>query len=333
MAVWLFTGCFLIFVMVVVGGITRLTGSGLSITEWNVIMGTLPPLNESQWNEAFEKYRQIPQFTEINSHFQLSDFKSIFWWEYIHRLIGRLLGVVFILPFLYFLFTKQLDRKTLKRVLFLFFLGGLQGFLGWFMVKSGLTERTSVSHIRLAIHLITAFITFGFTLWFALGLWVETPSTPPGRKTGSLLTGLVVLIILQIIYGALVAGLHAGWIYNTYPLMNGKLLPEGVMAISPSWKNFISNPGTVQFIHRTFALAILFFTVILWIKLKRDATTEQLNAIYFLIAAVAIQFLLGIITLLTHVPLGLASLHQAGAFFLFASAVFLLFRYRSSDTA
>ncbi|HRS38956.1 MAG TPA: COX15/CtaA family protein, partial [Bacteroidia bacterium] len=169
-AIWLLSGCFLIFAMVVIGGITRLTGSGLSITEWAPIMGAVPPMNGQEWQEAFEKYKQIPQYEMINAHFELQDFKAIFWWEFIHRLVGRLIGVVFLLPFIWFLITRQLDRAMTRKALFLFTLGGLQGFLGWFMVKSGLTERTSVSHIRLAIHLITAFITFGFTWWYALQL-------------------------------------------------------------------------------------------------------------------------------------------------------------------
>src|SRR5688572_25205728 len=180
--IWLLSGCLFIFSMVVIGGITRLTGSGLSITEWNVIMGAVPPLNEQQWNEAFEKYQQIPQFQKLNYHFTLSDFKKIFFWEYLHRLIGRLIGLVFIIPFVYFQVKKRMSRQLTRQALLLFVLGGLQGFLGWFMVKSGLTERTSVSHIRLAIHLIAAFITFGFTFWVLLDQRFGKAALPKSSK-------------------------------------------------------------------------------------------------------------------------------------------------------
>src|SRR4030095_465686 len=167
---WLFSGCFLIFVMVVVGGITRLTGSGLSIAKWDVVTGTVPPLNDAAWITEFSHYMETPQFKQINAHFGLDDFKQIYWWEYIHRLIGRLIGVVFIIPFLWFLFTKQLNREIIMKSLILFFMGGLQGFIGWYMVKSGLVDIPSVSHFRLALHLITAFTTFGLTFWFAFEL-------------------------------------------------------------------------------------------------------------------------------------------------------------------
>lgn len=237
-AVWLFTGCFLIFSMVVIGGITRLTGSGLSITEWNVVMGTIPPLNEKEWQIAFEKYQQIPQFHKINSHFEISDFKSIFLWEYLHRLIGRLIGIVFIIPFLWFLFTRQMDKTFIRKALFLFALGALQGFLGWFMVKSGLTERTSVSHIRLAVHLLAAFITFGFTFWYALEL-VYPVGNQAFKKQHKLLRSILGMLIIQIVYGAFVAGMHAGKIYNTWPLMDGQIIPSGIMGMSPLIQNFL----------------------------------------------------------------------------------------------
>jgi cytochrome c oxidase assembly protein subunit 15 len=197
--IWLVTGGILIFLMVVIGGITRLTGSGLSITEWNVIMGAIPPLNEAQWHEAFEKYKQIPQYSKLNYDYDLADFKKIFFWEYLHRLIGRIIGLVFIVPFIYFLVTKKLTPEWIRKALFLFVLGGFQGFLGWFMVKSGLTERTSVSHYRLAIHLMAAFITCGFTLWYALQLMFENASFEPGKKILSYLRFVFAVVILQLV--------------------------------------------------------------------------------------------------------------------------------------
>ena len=323
---WLLSGCFLIFLMVVIGGITRLTGSGLSITEWNVVMGAVPPLNQAEWQEAFDKYKQIPQYQKLNYDFELSDFKQIFFWEYLHRLVGRMIGVVFLLPFIYFVWTKKLDKAWIRKSLFLFVLGGLQGFLGWYMVKSGLTERTSVSHYRLAIHLVAAFVTFGFTLWFALPLLFEKASGAPRKKTASFLRLILGLVILQLIYGAFTAGLHAGRIANTFPTMDGEWIPSGINALSPGYLNFFENLLTVQFIHRLMAYTIVILIVILWWKNRKESiTVHQRKAILVCLLAVCIQFLLGVFTLLFHVPVTLAALHQAGGFFLFSSVITALF--------
>jgi cytochrome c oxidase assembly protein subunit 15 len=321
--------------MVVIGGITRLTGSGLSITEWKPIMGAIPPMNEKEWQIAFEKYKEIPQFQEMNFHFTLHDFKRIFFWEYVHRLLGRLIGIVFIIPFLWFFIKRKFDRKTLSRVLFLFLLGGLQGFLGWFMVKSGLTDRTSVSHIRLAIHLITAFITFGFALYFALE---QLDAGKQNSQSDKLISGnesrdvigiiriLTAVVILQVIYGAFVAGMHAGKIFNTFPLMNDHFFPEGLFALHPLIENFYNNQITIQFIHRILAFLIVILSGYLFNKIRKVKIGEKgKNAIYFFLFMVIVQFLLGIFTLLTSVNITLAILHQAGAFFVFASCVNLLF--------
>ncbi|HNQ61069.1 MAG TPA: COX15/CtaA family protein [Bacteroidia bacterium] len=326
-SLWLYSGCFLIFLMVVIGGITRLTGSGLSITEWNLIMGSIPPLNDEEWQDAFNKYQQIPQFEKINSHFELNDFKSIYWWEFIHRQLGRLIGMVFIIPFLYFLFTKQMDRSMIGKSLFLFFLGGLQGFLGWYMVSSGLVERTSVSHIRLAIHLITAFITFGFTYWFALEIRsADTVNREQTRSGSGLVKIIFSLLFIQIIYGAFVAGMHAGKMYNTFPLMDGQVIPTGMGSAEPFWLNFFNNPVTVQFIHRIFAFLLLFLIAkVWWSSKKMGMDASQRKAMNFVLLAVSVQFLLGVLTLLTKVDITIASLHQIGAFFLFSSVIYLLF--------
>jgi cytochrome c oxidase assembly protein subunit 15 len=333
-AVWLLSGCFLIFSMVVIGGITRLTGSGLSITEWAPIMGAIPPMNDQEWQVAFDKYKQIPQYEKINAHFELADFKAIFWWEYIHRLVGRLIGIVFLLPFAWFLLTKQLDKAMIRKSLLLFALGGLQGFLGWFMVKSGLTERTSVSHIRLAIHLITAFITFGFTWWYALQLLHPRALVPAGRNLRQLALATFSLLLAQIIYGAFVAGLHAGKMHNTFPLMSGQLFPSGGWYAENGIANIFDNPELVQFIHRFFAFALVAMAVLLY-RLAGSLPLErvQRTALRWFYGALTLQFILGVLTILYQAPIVLASVHQVGAFFLFASMIYVLFRFRGTSLA
>lgn len=242
---WLFSGCFLIFSMVVVGGITRLTGSGLSITRWDVVTGTIPPMNDSEWHKEFDHYKESPQFKEINAHFELSDFQQIYWWEYIHRLLGRLIGLVFIIPFIWFVATKQLTKPLIWKSLLLFAMGGLQGFIGWYMVKSGLVDVPSVSHFRLALHLMTAFITFGLTFWFAFELIHTKKFILRGwqRNLNRLSIFVFILVTLQIIYGAFVAGMKAGYIYNTWPFMGDKLIADSVFfAMSEfGWKAFVNN--------------------------------------------------------------------------------------------
>lgn len=333
-AIWLFSGCFLIFGMVVIGGITRLTGSGLSITEWKPIMGTIPPLNDAEWNIAFEKYKQIPQFQKVNYHFELEDFKSIFWWEYIHRLLGRLIGVVFLIPFIWFFVKKKFDGPTTKKMLFLFLLGGVQGFLGWFMVSSGLAERTSVSHIRLAIHLMFAFITFAFTFYYALEQsYSERPKSSGSAKAASMNKLIFAFLSVQIIYGAFVAGLHAGKIHNTFPLMSGQIIPSGMGVMDPGIANVFDNPVTVQFIHRFFAFTLLFLcSWFLLIARKEDLNKYQRKGAYLLFAAVCIQFLLGVLTVLSQVNIAIASIHQIGAFFFFSASIYLLFHFNSRRT-
>jgi cytochrome c oxidase assembly protein subunit 15 len=322
---WLFTGCFLIFFMVILGGITRLTGSGLSITEWNVIMGTLPPLSELQWNDAFEKYKQIPQFRQLNYDYTLGDFKKIFFWEYLHRLIGRLIGVVFLVPFLFFLRRKWLSPALIRKALFLFALGGLQGFLGWFMVQSGLSERTSVSHIRLAIHLSAALLTFAFTWWFFLDLREDRDGDPPDRRLQHPVAVLLAIAGCQVIYGALTAGLHAGRIANTFPKMDGRWIPDGLDALSPGWMNATDNLLAVQFIHRSLAFLLLAGTLtLLLVSRKMQLSASQRRGMRVLALLVALQFLLGVITLLTHVSIVPAVLHQSGAFFVVAALLFVL---------
>ena len=331
--IWLLTGCFFIFAMVVIGGITRLTGSGLSITEWNVVMGAIPPMNAQEWNDTFEKYKATPQFQKLNYDFTVSDFKKIFFWEYFHRLIGRMIGIVFLVPFLFFLLTRQFDKPMIRKTLFLFALGGLQGFLGWFMVKSGLTERTSVSHYRLAIHLVAAFITFAFTLWFALELIYknEREKVSPFNNHSGRIKLLFGVVIIQVIYGAFVAGLHAGRFANTFPKMDGEWIPSGIFSYQNFPLNIFENPVTVQFVHRILAMIIVLLSGWIWLSIdKRELSRPQRNGINFLLLAVGVQFLLGVFTLLSKVNITLASFHQVGAFMLFSSVIFLMFHFRSN---
>ena len=326
---WLFTGCFLIFIMVVVGGITRLTHSGLSIPDYKLISGTIPPINEQQWEEAFELYKQYPEYQKLNSNITLTEFKSIFFWEWLHRFIGRVLGLVFIIPFLYFLITRQLDKSTIKKTIILLILGGFQGFLGWYMVKSGLVDRPDVSHYRLAAHLTTAFVTFAFTLWIALDLIYPIKKTINKTFRNLIRIGLAILFI-QIIYGAFVAGLDAGFIHNHWPMMSeGKFMHETVLIEkTPVYKNFIEGRSGVQFIHRILAFFVVISIAIIYIKGKKIAiSNHQLNGLNSLLILVGVQSLLGILAILLQVPLWLGVAHQIGAFLLLSSMTFTLHRF------
>lgn len=334
---WLLSGCFLIFSMVVVGGITRLTGSGLSITKWDVVTGTMPPLTEADWLHEFDLYKQTPQYQHINAHFELSDFKGIYWWEYIHRLLGRLIGMVFVIPFLWFAVRKKIRGTMLWKCLLLFLLGGLQGFLGWYMVSSGLVDEPSVSHFRLALHLCTAFITFCFTLWFAMDL-VNTEKVQLAGWQGKLkkYTKIVLgITFVQIIFGAFVAGLKAGLIYNTWPLMGDKWVPDSFYFAweTMGWHAIIDNMTGVQFMHRNLAYLVFFGVLfLLWFAWsnqrigKPSLLTGQIHALWAAALLVMLQFVLGVFTLLHAVPLTLGVIHQAGALLLLGSLVYLWHR-------
>ena len=327
---WLFSGCFLIFTMVIVGGITRLTGSGLSMVDWNLFMGVVPPLNYQEWMEAFNQYKQYPEYQERNYMFSLADFKKIFFWEYIHRVLGRFIGLVFIIPYLYFLIRRRFTKKLLVQTSVLLVLGSLQGFFGWWMVKSGLVDRPDVSHLRLATHLITAFLTFSFTLWITLGL--VFPEKKYSNKTlykSTLI--LFFVLIVQIIYGAFVAGLDAGQIYNTWPKMYEKWIAESVYAMTPLWQNFVYGMSGVQFVHRYLAIAIFLIVAYMYLKSRK---TEMLNiqtiAINSLSIIVLLQVVLGVFTLTYGVPIWLGVIHQLGAFILLANTVFCLFIFKKT---
>ncbi len=326
---WLLTGCVLIFAMVVIGGITRLTHSGLSISNYKLISGTLPPMNDAQWLEAFNLYKQYPEYQKLNTHFSLQDFKDIYFWEWLHRFIGRMIGLVFFIPFLYFLLKKQLTAPTLKKSIILMALGAFQGFLGWYMVKSGLVDNPDVSHYRLAAHLITAFLTFAYTLWVALDLIFPNKSKTHQSFRNLIRTGLSILI-LQIVYGAFVAGLDAGFIHNHWPMMSeGKFMHKTVyIEQSPILKNFIEGKSGVQFVHRMLAYIVVIYVFIIWFRSKRiNLTTYQSKGISALLIIVAVQFLLGVFTILLQVPLWLGIAHQIGAFFLLTAMTFTLHRF------
>jgi cytochrome c oxidase assembly protein subunit 15 len=329
--IWLFTGCFLIFIMVLVGGITRLTDSGLSMTDWHIITEVIPPFNEEQWEAAFEEYKQFPEYQQINSQydFTLSDYKFIYFWEWFHRLLGRLLGVVFIIPFVYFWAKKMLNKETLKNCFLLLFLGGFQGFLGWYMVKSGLVDMPYVSHYRLAMHLITAFITFSFTLWVALNL-IYPKEKPQFISFRNLIRFSLIVLIIQIIWGAFVAGLNAGLIHNTWPMMNdGKFMHETVtIEQNPVWRNFVEGKSGVQFVHRYLAYIVVALILAIWFKAKKlTFTFAQQRSIDWLLILVGVQFVLGVLTLIYAVPLWLGVAHQIGAFFLLGAMTFTLHRF------
>ena len=328
------SGCFLIYVMVVVGCITRLTHSGLSITDWS-FMGSLPPVNEQGWTERFDKYKESPEFKMINSAMQMEEFKSIFWWEYIHRMIGRIIGLVFISGFAYFLFRRKFTSALIRKMLILVSLGMLQGLIGWWMVKSGLVKNPAVSHFRLATHLMSAFTVFAFTLWYALELIYDGKessehNTGEDFKLRPILVLTSVALIFQIIYGAFVAGLKAGLYYPTWPKMGDEWFPEETILTSDSViKDFTENGAGVQFIHRTAAWVLVALVIFLWIqssRMKKSLSKGMYNGITLLIYLLTAQVMLGIYTLLYSVPVVLGVLHQTIAFFLFAAMVFLLFR-------
>jgi heme a synthase len=312
---WLFFTAFLIFCMVIVGGATRLTDSGLSITEWQPLLGAIPPLTEADWLEALEKYRQIPEYQLINKGMSLEEFKFIYWWEWAHRFLGRIIGLVFFLPFAFFALTGRLSRGTAWRCGVLFVLGGLQGALGWYMVSSGLVDRVDVSQYRLSAHLTLATVIFAAILWVAIGLGGKRHA--PRRRIEWAALALVALILVQVAAGGFVAGLDAGMGYNTWPLMDGALVPPGLMIMEPGWRNLFENAMTVQFNHRILAYVITLAVV-------GYAIAARSGPAALLLAAVLLQVMFGIWTLLWQVPLWLGLVHQGGALIVLAAALWNL---------
>jgi heme a synthase len=324
-ALWLLACCAMIFVMVVLGGITRLTESGLAITEWQPVTGVLPPLNEAQWADEFDKYKAIPQYHALHNDMTLVEFKTIFFWEYVHRLWGRLIGVVFALPFCYFLLRGRISRAVAPRLAGLFLLGALQGALGWYMVESGLAERVEVSQYRLAAHLLAAALIYAALLWVALDLLRPHPPAERDPRQAVLSRGIgavLGLVLLTLVAGAFVAGLRAGAIYNTFPLMGARLAPGEYWQLAPAWRNWFENAAAVQFDHRLLAETTWLVVAALWFYgLRLTLVPPARLALHALFAVATLQAGLGIATLLLVVPLPLAVTHQAGAMLLLTSAV------------
>ena len=327
-ALWLLLCCAMVFIMALIGAITRLTESGLSITEWNPVMGAIPPLNEADWNRAFADYQKIPQYQILHRGMTMDEFRGIFFWEWIHRLWGRIIGLVFAVPFIWFAYRRQLDRALAFRLVTIFAIGGLQGFIGWFMVKSGLEVRTSVSPWRLALHLGFALFIYALILRIALDL-LNRPRVRIARRYRVM--GRIVLAFLTVtmVWGAFVAGLHAGEAYNTWPLMDGDVLPDAAFTILPRWVNVFENLALVQFVHRWLA-PVTAVLVLLWAYgLSRTGTSRQWPVAVAMMAI--LQIGLGLMTLLTHVNIVLATLHQAGAITLLTLVLVNLWRIRPQD--
>ena len=336
---WLLLIAGLIVLTALVGAATRLTGSGLSITEWNVLFGILPPLGEAQWLEAFEKYKAIPQYQQLNKGMSLAAFKGIFWWEWVHRILGRLIGLAFAVPFLVFLWRGWLRPGLARRLTALLALGCLQGVVGWYMVQSGLAERTDVSQYRLALHLGLAATIFVLVLWTALDLGQgrERQSfdlATMTRRQRAMAHGVAALIYLQILLGALVAGLKAGRTHNTWPLMDGALVPGGLGQLTPWWHNLFENATLVQFNHRLLAFIIVVLAIVHAWQLVRSSDAARIRRSAAIVGGLALaQSALGVWTLLAWVPISLGIAHQAGALALLAAVVWHLHAIRGARSA
>lgn len=328
--IWLLIVCAFIFSMVVVGGVTRLTHSGLSIVEWQPIIGAIPPLTEAEWLRTFDLYKQYPEYIHHNQGMSLHEFKGIFYWEYGHRLLGRTIGLVFFIPFMIFWMRKKLDKPLLGKLGGAFLLGGLQGLMGWYMVMSGLVDMPRVSHYRLAAHLSLALFLLSYLFWIVLDLSnrpaPSVQSWPGVRKLALAATGLV---CVQIIYGAFTAGLRAGWGYNSFPTMNGEWLPEAVSALSPLWLNFLENNAGVQFMHRWVGTLLLIVVAWLWSNtLRKPLSQGQKLSLHLLMLALIVQYGLGVYVLLKVVPIAGAALHQAVGCLVLLAAVTVNYQFR-----
>ncbi|MFP3542054.1 COX15/CtaA family protein [Rhizobium sp. SIMBA_035] len=320
--IWLGFVLLALFCLVLVGGATRLTNSGLSITEWKPIHGVIPPLNATEWDEEFKLYQRIPEFQQLNSDMTVEEFKGIFWWEWAHRLIARGIGVIFGLPLLYFWITGKVERRLRWPLAGILALGGLQGFIGWWMVSSGLSVRTDVSQYRLATHLVMACLIFASCMWIMRGLSPHSDDAAPTQSSRRWAAVIAIFALFQIYLGALVAGLDAGFTYNTWPLMDGSVVPGDLLIQQPAWINFFENPKTVQFIHRVGAYTLFALTLInMVIALRAAPATTHARRAVVLFALVTIQAAIGITTLLLHVPLHWGLLHQGGALVVFGFAI------------
>lgn len=327
-ATWLLVCCGLVFAMVVLGGVTRLTGSGLSMAEWRPIMGTLPPLSDAEWQRVFEIYKQTPEFRHVNSHMDVHDFKGIFWLEYLHRLLGRLLGFAFLLPLLYFVARRYISWRQLPWYLLMFGLGGAQAVIGKIMVASGQVDAPQVSHYRLTAHLSAAFLVYALMFWRAQSL---LHGTSPGasHRWFPRTVAIAALIVVTIVSGGFVAGLDAGLIYNTFPKMGDYWIPPGMLALDPAWRNVFDNLTTVQFDHRVLALSTFALISVYWFGARRaEFPRRAQTGSNALLVTAALQVLLGIMTVVLAVPTALAVGHQANALLLLTAVLYLLHALR-----
>jgi len=328
--IWLLFMAFMVFAMVIVGGATRLTESGLSMVNWNPVTGALPPLGEEAWQKEFSDYKTSPEYRIKNAGMSLEDFKGIFYWEWGHRLLGRLIGVAFLIPFLWFWTRGQIPLGYKSKLLALFFLGGSQGLLGWYMVMSGLVDEPAVSHYRLTAHLMLALFIFAALLWTALSLLRgQAKGSKSDRDT--LLNLAFIVLVVQLVMGALVAGLKAGHIFNSWPLMGDTFVPDGMMGIEPWWRNLIDNAITVQFDHRIGAYIFTLITVIIIWKF-RHAGKRLVGASHMLGCAVLLQMLLGIVMLIKSVPVTWGTAHQGGGVLVLAALINLMHLSRRGET-
>ena len=337
-AAWLFACSAIVFCILVVGGVTRLTHSGLSIVEWQPIVGVIPPLNEQEWAETFEKYKKTPEYQQVNHQMTVSEFKYIFFWEYFHRVLGRLVGVAFFVPFAYFWLRKKLSRELVPKLLGIFMLGGLQGAMGWYMVKSGLVDDPRVSQYRLTAHLSIAFLIFISMFWVGLGLVAERARATADaalRKVQRIGFWLCLLVGYMVVTGGFVAGIRAGKAYNTFPLMNGHVVPPEIFMIDPWYLNFFNNMATTQFNHRLGAWLLAFIVPWLWFRLRAlpAVTMRARNVATLLLVALACQISLGIATLLLAVPVALGAAHQGGAMLVFGILLWLNHELRVAPVA
>ncbi|MCP3867620.1 MAG: heme A synthase [Gammaproteobacteria bacterium] len=335
-AVWLLICCCAVYAMVVLGGVTRLTGSGLSMVKWEPIIGILPPMGQVEWQQVFELYQQSPEFKLKNSHMDVEAFKGIFWFEYAHRVLGRLIGIIFFVPLVYFIIRKKVDKPLIPKLIIMFVLGGLQGLLGWYMVKSGLVRDPHVSQYRLTAHLGLAFLIYAYMFWVALDLLLPRVKSSGAavnrglKRFSYLLTGLTTVTVLS---GGFVAGLKAGLAYNTFPTMNGQWLPDGLLSLDPYWRNFFDNVTTVQFDHRVLAAVLFVLIPVFWFvgRRNRDLPTRIHRGLDVLLVVLLVQIGLGISTLLLYVPVALGATHQGGAVALFTATLFLSHQLGAGD--
>jgi len=320
LGMWLMICCVVLLILVVVGGATRLTGSGLSMVEWQPVTGFIPPMNEETWMQEFDAYRASPEYQKLNYGMSLAEFKVIYWWEFGHRLLARGLGLVFALPLVWFWWRGIIPPRLRWPLVGLLVLGGLQGYMGWYMVQSGLVDIPRVSPYRLAAHLTLALIIFAIMFRLAMGLlWPAPPRREASRWRGWTMA-LLALASITIVSGAFVAGLHAGLVYNTFPLMAGRWIPDGILGLEPMWRNFFENTATVQFTHRVLALTTLAVTLIIWFRVWKREADPVIRRTFHVLAAVAMgQVTLGIATLLMYVPVTLGTIHQGGAVILLSA--------------